>query len=59
MAGLSISYESGQPTSLAAAVLTDENRVLVVTIGIVALAALAVAAILVRQVLAAARAPTA
>ncbi len=52
MAGLSISYESGQPTSLAAAVLTDENRVLVVTIGIVALAALAVAAVLVRQVLA-------
>ena len=53
MAGLSISYESGQPTSLAAAVLTDENRVLVVTIGVVALAALAVAAVLVRQVLAA------
>src|SRR5690606_5083759 len=53
MAGLSISHQSGQPTSLAAAVLTDNNRVLVVVIGLVALAALVVAGVLVRQVLAA------
>ena len=43
MAGLSLSHQPGQPISLAAAVLTDGNRVLVVVIGVVALAALAVA----------------
>ncbi|CAM5660361.1 Putative K(+)-stimulated pyrophosphate-energized sodium pump [Streptomyces hirsutus] len=53
MAGLSLSHQPSQPISLAAAVLTDDNRVLVVVIGVVALAALAVAGVLVRQVLAA------
>ena len=41
------------PSTLAAAVLTDGNRVLVLVIAVVALAALAVAGVLVRQVLAA------
>jgi K(+)-stimulated pyrophosphate-energized sodium pump len=53
MAGLSLSPQSGHPTDLAAAVLTDGNRVLVVVIAVVALAALVVAGVLVRQVLAA------
>ncbi|MEU3860460.1 sodium-translocating pyrophosphatase [Streptomyces sp. NPDC028722] len=53
MAGLSTSHQLGHPTSLAAAVLTDDNRILVAVIAAVALAALAVAGILVRQVLAA------
>ncbi|MFF9086015.1 sodium-translocating pyrophosphatase [Streptomyces sp. NPDC014991] len=53
MAGLSISHQLGHPTSLAAAVLTDDNRILVAVIAAVALAALVVAGILVRQVLAA------
>ncbi|MEU8472730.1 sodium-translocating pyrophosphatase [Streptomyces sp. NPDC029006] len=53
MAGLSTSHQLGHPTSLAAAVLTDDNRILVAVIAAVALAALVVAGILVRQVLAA------
>src|SRR5690349_7452406 len=53
MAGLSTPYQLGHPTSLAAAVLTDDNRIIVMIIGVVALAALAVAGVLVRQVLAA------
>ena len=53
MAGLSSPHQLDHPTALAAAVLTDDNRLLVVVIGIVALAALAVAGVLVRQVLAA------
>ncbi|AYN40176.1 sodium-translocating pyrophosphatase [Streptomyces dangxiongensis] len=53
MAGLSTSRQLGHPTSLAAAVLTDDNRILVAVIAAVALAALAVAGVLVRQVLAA------
>lgn len=44
---------SGRSTSLAAAVLTDGNRLIVVVIAVVALAALVVAQLLVRQVLAA------
>lgn len=44
---------SEHPTSLAAAILTDENRVIVIVIAVVALAALFVAQLLVRQVLAA------
>ena len=51
MAGLSTPQKFDHP--LAAAVLTDDNRLIVMMIGIVALAALAVAAVLVRQVLAA------
>src|SRR6476646_6197429 len=51
MAGLSTPDQLDQPTTtLAAAVLTDDNRVL---IAVVALAALVVAGVLVRQVLAA------
>ncbi|MFJ8645602.1 sodium-translocating pyrophosphatase [Streptomyces sp. NPDC093546] len=53
MAGLFETQLSGHPTSLAAAVLTDENRVIVIVIAAVALAALVVAQLLVRQVLAA------
>ncbi|OIJ89732.1 sodium-translocating pyrophosphatase [Streptomyces colonosanans] len=53
MAGLSTPQQFDYPTSLAAAVLTDSNRLIVVGIGAVALAALVVAGILVRQVLAA------
>ncbi len=53
MAGLSTPHLLDQPTSFAAAVqLTDGNRLLVVVIGVVALAALVVAGVLVRQVLA-------
>ncbi|MFI6121221.1 sodium-translocating pyrophosphatase [Streptomyces sp. NPDC051064] len=44
---------SGRSTSLAAAILTDSNRLIVVVIAVVALAALVVAQLLVRQVLAA------
>ncbi|MCL7380882.1 sodium-translocating pyrophosphatase [Streptomyces sp. 35G-GA-8] len=44
---------SEHPTSLAAAILTDDNRVIVIVIAVVALAALFVAQLLVRQVLAA------
>uniref|UniRef100_A0AAU3GVJ0 K(+)-insensitive pyrophosphate-energized proton pump n=1 Tax=Streptomyces sp. NBC_01401 TaxID=2903854 RepID=A0AAU3GVJ0_9ACTN len=47
------SVPSGRSTSLAAAVLTDGNRLIVVVIAVVALAALVVAQLLVRQVLAA------
>ena len=53
MAGLSTPHRLDHPTTLAAAVLTDDNRVLVVVIGVVALAALVVAGVLLRQVLAA------
>ncbi|WP_031077552.1 sodium-translocating pyrophosphatase [Streptomyces sp. NRRL S-118] len=53
MAGLFETQLSGHPTSLAAAVLTDGNRVIVIVIAAVALAALVVAQLLVRQVLAA------
>ncbi|MFI6702723.1 sodium-translocating pyrophosphatase [Streptomyces sp. NPDC050509] len=44
---------SEHPTSLAAAILTDGNRLIVIVIAVVALAALFVAQLLVRQVLAA------
>ncbi|MEV6147817.1 sodium-translocating pyrophosphatase [Streptomyces sp. NPDC051992] len=47
------SAPSGRSTSLAAAVLTDDNRVIVIVIAVVAVAALVVARLLVRQVLAA------
>ncbi|MFJ1718893.1 sodium-translocating pyrophosphatase [Streptomyces sp. NPDC088244] len=47
------SAPSGRSTSLAAAVLTDDNRVIVVVVAVVAVAALVVARLLVRQVLAA------
>jgi len=53
MAGLSTPQQFDHPTSLAVAVLTDSNRLIVMGIGAVALAALVVAGILVRQVLAA------
>ncbi|MFC8674112.1 sodium-translocating pyrophosphatase [Streptomyces griseorubiginosus] len=54
MAGLSTPDQLDQPTThLAAAVLTDDNRVLIAVIAVVALAALVVAGVLVRQVLAA------
>jgi K(+)-stimulated pyrophosphate-energized sodium pump len=53
MAGLSTPQLFDHPTALAAAVLTQSNRLIVVVIGAVALAALVVAGILVRQVLAA------
>src|SRR5919197_3015106 len=53
MAGLSTPHQFDHPSTLAAAVLTDDNRLIVTVIGVVALAALVVAGILVRQVLAA------
>ncbi|MFJ8097563.1 sodium-translocating pyrophosphatase [Streptomyces griseofuscus] len=53
MAGLSYPSELDHPTYLAAAVLTNGNRLIVAVIAAVALAALVVAGILVRQVLAA------
>lgn len=53
MAGLSTPQAFDHPSTFAAAVLTDDNRLIVMVIGIVALAALVVAAVLVRQVLAA------
>ncbi|MFE8007089.1 sodium-translocating pyrophosphatase [Streptomyces sp. NPDC057418] len=48
-----VSGPSVRPTSLAAAVLTDENRLIVAVVAVVALVALVVARLLVRQVLAA------
>ncbi|MFF2134422.1 sodium-translocating pyrophosphatase [Streptomyces sp. NPDC058193] len=48
-----VSVPTGRSTPLAAAVLTDGNRLIVVVIAVVALAALVVAQLLVRQVLAA------
>ncbi|MGW6900742.1 sodium-translocating pyrophosphatase [Streptomyces sp. NBC_01727] len=48
-----VSALSDRPTSLAAAVLTDDNRVIVIVVAAVAVAALIVARLLVRQVLAA------
>jgi K(+)-stimulated pyrophosphate-energized sodium pump len=53
MAGLSTPHQLDQPTTFAAAVLTDGNRIIVMVIAAVALAALVVAGVLVRQVLAA------
>ncbi|WP_330459055.1 sodium-translocating pyrophosphatase [Streptomyces sp. NBC_00820] len=53
MAGLSTPHQFGHPTTLAAAVLTDDNRIMVAVIAAVAVAALLVAGVLVRQVLAA------
>ncbi|MBT2399288.1 sodium-translocating pyrophosphatase [Streptomyces sp. ISL-100] len=53
MAGLFTSQQLDHPSTLAAAVLTDENRIIVIVIAVVALAALVVAQLLVRQVLAA------
>ena len=53
MAGLFNPTELDHPTSLAAAVLTDGNRTIVIVIAAVAIAALIVAQLLVRQVLAA------
>ncbi|WNM29277.1 sodium-translocating pyrophosphatase [Streptomyces sp. Li-HN-5-11] len=53
MAGLSTPHQLGHPTTFAAAVLTHDNRIIVAVIGAVALAALVVAGVLVRQVLAA------
>ncbi|MGA5166361.1 MULTISPECIES: sodium-translocating pyrophosphatase [Streptomyces] len=53
MAGLFTTNVSDHPTSIAAAVLTDGNRIIVAVIAAVALAALIVAQLLVRQVLAA------
>ncbi len=53
MAGLSTPEQLGHPTTLAAAVLTHDNRIIVAVIAAVALAALVVAGVLVRQVLAA------
>ncbi|MEV4944209.1 sodium-translocating pyrophosphatase [Streptomyces sp. NPDC053755] len=53
MAGLFNPELAGHPTSLAAAVLTDGNRTIVIVIAAVALAALLVAQLLVRQVLSA------
>lgn len=53
MAGLSTPQRFDRTTDFAAAVLTDDNRIIVMVIGFVALAALAVAGVLVRQVLAA------
>ncbi|MEU3186469.1 sodium-translocating pyrophosphatase [Streptomyces sp. NPDC006923] len=44
---------SGHSTSLAAAILTDTNRLIVIVVAVIALAALFVAQLLVRQVLAA------
>ncbi|MHC0431998.1 sodium-translocating pyrophosphatase [Streptomyces sp. O3] len=53
MAGLSTPHQFDHPSTLAAAVLTDDNRLIVIAIAVVALAALVVAGVLVRQVLAA------
>lgn len=53
MAGLSLPQRFDHSHTLAAAELTDGNRLIVILIGAVALAALVVAAVLVRQVLAA------
>ncbi|MFJ1750968.1 sodium-translocating pyrophosphatase [Streptomyces sp. NPDC088116] len=53
MAGHFQPHLSEHPTSLAAAILTDDNRLIVIVVAVVALAALFVAQLLVRQVLAA------
>ncbi|MET8854635.1 sodium-translocating pyrophosphatase [Streptomyces sp. NPDC004579] len=53
MAGLSTPHQFDHPTTFAAAVLTDGNRLIVTVVAVVAVAALVVAGILVRQVLAA------
>lgn len=53
MAGLFNPELTDHPTSLAAAVLTDDNRLIIIVIAAVAVAALVVAQVLVRQVLAA------
>ncbi|MFJ2113161.1 MULTISPECIES: sodium-translocating pyrophosphatase [unclassified Streptomyces] len=53
MAGYFDPQLSEHPTSLAAVVLTDDNRLIVIAVAVVALAALVVAQLLVRQVLAA------
>lgn len=53
MAGLFNPHMAADPTMLAAAVLTEDNRLIVIVIAAVALAALVVAQLLVRQVLAA------
>ncbi|MFP3988812.1 sodium-translocating pyrophosphatase [Streptomyces sp. E11-3] len=53
MTGLSTPHQFDHPSTFAAAVLTDDNRLIVFAIGAVALAALVVAGVLVRQVLAA------
>ncbi len=53
MAGLSTPHQIDHPSTFAAAVLTDDNRLIVMVIAAVALAALVVAGVLVRQVLAA------
>ncbi len=53
MTGLFTPQQFDHPRIFAAAVLTDDNRLIVMIIGIVALAALVVAGVLVRQVLAA------
>ncbi|MBA4863848.1 sodium-translocating pyrophosphatase [Streptomyces sp. PSKA54] len=53
MAGLSTPHQLDHPSTFAAAVLTDDNRLIVTVIAAVALAALVVAGVLVRQVLAA------
>ncbi|MFF8831751.1 sodium-translocating pyrophosphatase [Streptomyces sp. NPDC015131] len=59
MAGLFSTHVSDHPTSLAAAVLTDDNRIIIAVIAVVAVAALIVAQLLVRQVLAAGEGTTA
>ncbi|MCX5405582.1 sodium-translocating pyrophosphatase [Streptomyces sp. NBC_00335] len=53
MTGLFTPIAPGRTTDLASAVLTDDNRLIVIIIAVVAIAALVVAQILVRQVLAA------
>ncbi|MFZ3499375.1 sodium-translocating pyrophosphatase [Streptomyces sp. 5.8] len=53
MTGLFTPIAPGRTTDLASAVLTDDNRLIVIIIAAVAIAALVVAQILVRQVLAA------
>jgi len=53
MAGLSTPHQLDHPSTFAAAVLTDDNRIIVAVIAAVAVAALVVAGVLVRQVLAA------
>ncbi|MEN8654849.1 sodium-translocating pyrophosphatase [Streptomyces sp. 21So2-11] len=53
MAGLFTSHQLDHPSTLAAAVLTDGNRFIVIVIAVVALAALVMAQVLTRQVLAA------
>ncbi|MGG8408739.1 sodium/proton-translocating pyrophosphatase, partial [Streptomyces sp. 12297] len=53
MTGLFTPHEQAHAAGLAAAVLTDDNRVIVMVIAAVAVAALVVAQLLVRQVLAA------